>query len=163
MDNAKLMGLSTPGDQKVPVPVRTWDAAKRALWRSKISWDVAMKQTAGILERCAHMEGCPAQTSETATCLADCPDRELRMSALVILNAARQFGPLDAKRLAEGPYFAPSREGFSDMVAELAACRAELAELKGTPIELGALEASTEPKPVATIAAEPTRPQLEMK
>ena|SRR5271157_4135100 len=142
MDNAKLQGLVTPGDQKVNVPVRHWDGMKRQLWRSKISWDIALKETSNLLARCAHMEGCPAKTSETAPCLPDCPDRELRMSALVILNAARQFAPIDAVKMAEGPYYAPSREHFSGVVAELAACQAELE----------ALRASTTPDLVTTLA-----------
>src|SRR5271157_6549967 len=129
MDNAKLQGLVTPGDQKVNVPVRHWDGMKRQLWRSKISWDIALKETSNLLARCAHMEGCPAKTSETAPCLPDCPDRELRMSALVILNAARQFAPIDARKASEGPYYAPSREHFAEVMAELSACQVDLAML----------------------------------
>lgn len=50
-----------------------------------------------------------------------CPDRELRMSLLVILNAARSFAPINARRPAGEPYFAPSREYFSEVMAELGA------------------------------------------
>src|SRR5271157_5841857 len=150
MDNAKLQGLVTPGDQKVNVPVRHWDGMKRQLWRSKISWDIALKETSNLLARCAHMEGCPAKTSETAPCLPDCPDRELRMSALVILNAARQFAPLNATR-SEGPYYAPSREHFSEVISELGACQAELEALDPDGSRRLALRASTEPQPVTTL------------
>jgi len=55
-----------------------------------------------------------------------CPDRETRASALVILGAARMFAPIDARQLAREPYFAPSREFFSEVMSELAAAQAEL-------------------------------------
>jgi hypothetical protein len=143
----KLMGLITPGDQKVSVFVRHWDAQKRALWRSKYAWDIAMKEATNLLGRCTHMAGCEAQTSETAPCLPDCPDRELRLAALVILNAARQFAPVDAKEAANAPYYAPSREHFSEVLSELGACQAELVALRG----------STVTQPVDTVPA----PQLQ--
>lgn len=154
MDNAKLMGFVTPGDQKVPVTVRVWDATRLALWRSKRSWEIAQKEATSILTRCAHMEGCEAKTIETASCLSDCPDRELRMSALVILNAARQFSPLDARRLAEGPYFAPSREHFSEVIAELIACQATIEALDPDGSLRALKVASTTDPAVATVAAQ---------
>lgn len=156
MDNQKLMGFVSPDDKKVPVPIRHWEGMKRRLWHSRVAWEIALKEAANLLGRCAHMEGCAAKTDETAQCLPDCPDRELRLSALVILSTARQFGPLDAIR-AEGPYFAPSREHFSEVVAELGACQAELAALDPDGSKRRALieatRTSTEPQPVATLAA----------
>lgn len=163
MDKSKLMGLVTPGDQKVSVPVRAWDAMKRQLWRSKIAWDIALKEANNLLQQASHMEGCAAKTSETATCLIDCPDRELRMSALVILNAARQFAPLNATKLAEGPDFAPSREHFSEVIAELAACQTELEALDPDGSRRLALRGSTESKPVTTLGAVNESPQLQEK
>ena len=148
IDSDKLMGLITPGDEKVPVPVRHWDGMKRALWRSKFAWEIVQREATALLARCAHMEGCAGKADETAPCLVDCPDRELRMSALVILNAARQFAPVDARRAAEGPYYAPSREHFSEVIAELGACQTELIALRG----------STTTEPVDTLA-----PQLKVK
>jgi hypothetical protein len=154
MNQDKLMGLESPGDQKIPVQARTWDATRRALWRSKVAWDIALREANAILARCRHVEDCPAQSDETAVCQMPqpaskkprraatngCPDRELRLSMLVILNAAREFAPLNASRLAEGPYFAPSREHFSNVIAELAACQAELAainsEFEGSIVEI---------------------------
>jgi hypothetical protein len=130
MDSGKMMGIAIPGDQKVSVPVRDWEGMKRGLWRSKVGWEIAMREATGVLARCAHMEGCAGKASDTDPCLQDCPDRELRMSALVILNAARQFAPIDARRAVEGPYFAPTRERFSEVMAELAACQTELEMLK---------------------------------
>ena len=160
MDQAKLQGIVAPDDHKVAVPIRHWEGMKRRLWRSKVSWDIALKEASNLLERCSHMEGCAGKTDETAPCLIDCPDRELRMSALVILNAARQFAPLDAIR-AEGPYFAPSRERFSELISELGAIQVEVAMLDPDGSKRLALrtEGSTEPQPVATLAATES-PQL---
>jgi len=159
MDNDKLMGFANPGDQKVPVPVRHWEGMKRALWRSRVAWEIAQREAANLLDRCAHMEGCAGKTSETSPCLVDCPDRELRMSALVILNAARQFAPLDARKATEGPYYAPSREHFSEVIAELSVCQVDLAALDPDGSLRSALRASTEPQPVATLAAANEEPK----
>jgi len=159
MDNSKLMGFVSPDDKKIAVPIRHWEGMKRRLWYSKVAWDIALKEATGLLDRCAHMEGCAGKTSETAPCLFDCPDRELRMSALVILNAARQFAPLEAIQ-ANGPYFAPSREHFSEVISELGACQVELEALDPDGSKRLALRASTEPKAVTTLAAPP---QLEEK
>ena len=145
----ELMGLVTPGDQKVMVHARHWDAQKRALWRSKYAWDIAMKEATNLLGRCAHMTGCEGTTVETAPCLLDCPDRELRLAALVILNAARQFAPIDARAAANAPYYVPSREHFSEVLAELGACQAELIALRG----------STVTKPVDTVPPQLQEPQ----
>ena len=127
----KMMGLDTPGDQKVPVTARDWNAMKLALWRSKVAWDIVGREAAELVNRAAHMEGCPARGVETEPCLPDCPDRELRLSALVILNAARQSAPANARKPADAPYLAPSRERFSEVVAELEVARAELEVLRG--------------------------------
>ena len=156
MDPAKLQGFVSPDDKKVPVPIRHWEGMKRRLWHSGGAWEIALKEATSLLARCAHMEGCEGKESETAQCLPDCPDRELRLSTLVILSAARQFAPLDAIR-SEGPYYAPSREHFSEVISELGACQAELAALDPDGSRRIALRGSTEPQPVTTIAA----PQLE--
>jgi hypothetical protein len=151
---AKMVGLVIPGDEKVPVPVRDWDGMRRQLWRSKASWEIAQKEATNLLAQCAHMEGCAGKTIETAPCLVDCPDRELRMSALVILNAARQFAPIDARRLAEGPYYAPSREHFSEVLAELAVCQVSLEAIDpdgSLRLALREKMGSTESKPVTTL------------
>jgi hypothetical protein len=140
----QLMGMATPGDEKASVLVRHWEGMKRALWRSRVAWEIAQREATNLLAGVSHMEGCPGKTDETASCLPDCPDREVRMSALVILNAARQFAPLDARR-QDGPYYAPSREHFSEVIAELGACQAELESLRG----------STVTTPMATVASPP--------
>lgn len=138
MDPQKLMGMEIPGDRKVPVPVRDWQAMKLAIWRSKVAFDIISRQATDILAACRHASGCPGAKDESAPCVPPrfnengdttdpgCLDRELRMSALVVLNAAKQFAPIDARRMANEPYYAPSREYFSEMVADLAAAQIEL-------------------------------------
>ena len=125
-----MMGFETAGDQRVPVPVRNWNAMKRALWRSRVGWEITMRAASGIVERCAHAEGCPGAKLEAEPCLQDCPDREQRMDALVILNAARQHAPVDATAPAKEPYSAPSREYFSEVIAELAITQMRLEMLR---------------------------------
>jgi len=130
----KMMGVVVPGDERVPVLARDWNGMRLALWRSKVAWDIVARSAEELLDRCAHMEGCPGKTEEAQACLRDCPDRELRMSTLVILNAARQFAPIDARKPADAPYFAPSREKFSATVVELAVAQAELEALRGAKL-----------------------------
>lgn len=130
MNQAEMMGFKLPDDQRVPVLVRDWNALKLALWRSKTALDIAMREAEGIVARCAHMEGCAGKEVETESCLRDCPDRELRMSALVILSAARQLTPAIARKPANAPYYAPSREYFSEVLAKLAATEVELETLR---------------------------------
>ncbi len=176
MDPRKMMGFENPGDQKIQVTFRDWGAMKLALWRSKTAWEIAKREATVILDGCAHAEGCPAAQDETRPCLADsyekspqtdgetneeyeerpfervqmgCPDRELRMSALVVLNAARMFAPVDARRPADGPYFAPSREYFSEVLSELGAAQIELAALREALREAGV----PPPTPSAELAA----------
>ena len=160
MNPKKSMGLEVSGDQKVPVRARDWDAMKRAVWRSRTGFEIIEREIAVILDRCAHLDGCPGASDETAPCLGGlrmwngrnvdgsndnggeigCPDREIRASALVVLNVARQHMPVTARRPADAPYFAPSREYFSEVLAELAATQIELARLQ-SPIS----DAHTEP------------------
>jgi hypothetical protein len=134
MDQQRMLGRAP--ELRTQVDNRVWFGQKLALWRSKVAWEIAEKQAKEIVLRCAHMEGCPGKTVETEPCLADCPDREFRMSALVILNAARQFAPIVASKLAEQPYMMPSREYVSALVAELAACQAELETLRGAAVTM---------------------------
>lgn len=129
-EQRRLMGFETPGDQQVPVTVRDWEALRRAVWRSAVGWEIADKQAVEILERCEHVEGCPGETSETEACMQECRDRETRMSALVILNAARQHAPTDARKPADGPYFAPSREYFSEVLSSLHTAQVENIRLR---------------------------------
>lgn len=152
----KMMGFETPGDQLVKMPARAWSAVKLALWRNKVAWELAMRAAIDIIDRCKHVDGCPGTEDENEPCVQDryskgsqgedesdeayaarpakivssgCPDREQRMSALVVLNAARMFAPADARRPANEPYSAPSREYFSEIIGTLLATQAELEAL----------------------------------
>lgn len=165
MDQAKMQGVEVPGDQRVPVTVRDWNAMKHAAWRNRVAWDIAERAAREILDRCRHAEGCPGADDDSAPCTGTpafyttpgektsvkkkpssvprltvqtdaCPDREIRMSTLVILNAARQFAPVDAKKIAEAPYFAPSREYYSAIVSDLGAAQAELEAIRGPTAKL---------------------------
>jgi len=176
MNEKRRQGLETPVDQKVPISVRDWNAVKLALWRNKVGWQIAARAAFGILERCAHVNGCPGKDDETEPCVNDrydtsdsgkpavlitrgCPDREQRMNALVVLNAARQFAPLAARPPAQEPYFAPSREYFSEVLTsrmaleiELETTKAELARLQSATVEPppntdGTIAALTPPSP----------------
>jgi hypothetical protein len=160
-----MMGLEVAGDKKIPIVIRDWNGMKLALWRSKEAWEIAKREAEAILSRCRHKDNCPAIHDETRPCLSDryekhlqgdgetdedyaarqgvrvqegCPDRELRMSASVILNAARMFAPIDARRPAAEPYTAPSREYFSEVIGELGAAQLELDVLRAALQEAGA-------------------------
>jgi hypothetical protein len=126
----KLLGLDTEADRTVTLPVRYWEALKLALWRSRTSWDAVLPQARLLLEQCGHAAGCPGIGSDVEPCGPDCPDRERRLSVLVILAACRQFGPVEARRPADAPYIAPSRERFSEVLAALVVAEAELEALR---------------------------------
>jgi hypothetical protein len=155
MHPAKMMGF-VDDKKKVSVDERWWAAAKLALWRQKVAWTIVQRQAESILAGCRHEAGCEGQTNESASCRPGCPDLEARLSALVIVNAARQFSPIDARKLAEAPYTAPSREYFSEVVAELVACQAELEALKAPP-------QSTLPAPAESLPADPSPPLIQEK
>lgn len=142
-----MMGFATPGDSRVSITVRDWSALKLALWRSKTGWETVVRAALEIVDRCRHVDGCPGKDSELEPCVADryesaepdlpatlkesgCPDREQRMSALVVLGAARMFAPIDARRLSNEPHTAPSREYYSEILASFAAAMAELEALR---------------------------------
>lgn len=130
----KMMGLMTPGDQKATIQVRDWEALKLGLWRSKRAWEIAQGAAEDIVRHCKHESECAGKTDESAPCRPTCPDREIRMSALVILSAGRQLAPVEARKPADGPFFAPSRERYSEVCAELAAAYAELDTLRGSAV-----------------------------
>ena len=162
MEAAKLMGFETPDDKKVPVSLRDWNAQKLALWHSRSLADLTIHEALEILNRCKHKDGCPGAKSETEPCFSPaykkddgsesevltegCPDREQRMSVLVILNAARQLAPADARKPADQPYFAPSREYYSEVMATLGASQIENEMLRALLRDAGIAV----PEPVAT-------------
>lgn len=156
-----MMGLDTPGDQKVPITVRDWDALRRALWRSKIVLEIAERQALVILEHCSHMPLCPGKTSETEPCFAGCVDREKRLSANVILSAARQLtaaNSLLVRKPADGTYFAPSREYFSETLAALVAAQVEIETLRAALRREG-VDPLDIPLIVPTLSAPPPQPE----
>jgi hypothetical protein len=128
----EMMGLDLLAERKVSISMRDWAAVKNALWRSKYGWEAISREAELILERCAHVKGCPGATLESEPCDPGCPDREKRMSALVILAATRAFAPIDVRRPAQEPYFAPTRERYAEVIAALAAAQAELEVVRGT-------------------------------
>lgn len=159
----QMMGFETPGDEKVPVTVRDWDAMRRAAWRTAKALEIIANNAAEALDRCQHTEGCPGAVSETEPCLSavltrpGCRDREARMSLLVILNAARQAAPVTVANRPNDEYFAPSREYYSEVFSTLAAAEIEIGELRAKlgdaspwrakPLEVPSLVARAEPTP----------------
>jgi hypothetical protein len=133
-ETAKLLGFVTEGDRLFTVPMRNWEAVKLALWRSKVGWEIVQRAAQGLVDGCKHAPDCAGKTEETEVCKPSCPDREVRLSALVILNSARQFAPVDVRRPANAPYFAPSRERFSEVLAELVTTQDELLVLRGATV-----------------------------
>jgi hypothetical protein len=182
----KMMGFEIPGDQKIPVTLRDWNGLKLGLWRSKVAWEIAAREAVRILSGCGHLDGCPGAEDDTQPCIAEryekslqdfvetdedyatrqavrvqegCPDRELRMSALVILNAARMFAPLDARRAAADPYFAPSREYFSEVISELGAAQIEILVLREA-LRVAGVEVPTPPPVDSALTERAPPPQL---
>jgi hypothetical protein len=137
MDSKKLMGFENPGDKKVPVSVRDWNGMKLAAWRAFVGFRRTERAALAILDGCEHEEGCPGIESEAEPCFANCRDRERRMDALLILNSARMYSPLDARKPADDPYFAPSRELFSETLATLGATQLELDALRAVVRQAG--------------------------
>lgn len=162
MKPRRMMGFELPDDQRVSIPVRDWNAMRLALWRSKVAWDIAERAATEIVGRCRHAFGCIAEKIETEPCLPKCPDRELRMSALVILNAARMFAPIDARQPTGGVYMAPSREYFSEVIAELATTQIENDALREALSGIGAtIPSPPENTEQRTLPAQATRRLVE--
>lgn len=153
----EMMGFETASDQRVQISMRDWDAVRRALWRSRTGWEAAMRSASEILQRCRHAEGCPGRDVETEPCLLECPDRETRMDALVVMAAARTLAPVDATRAANQPFIAPSREYYSEILYTLVVMQAQLDALRAQGVVI--------PEPPAkggTLKLPPTKlPQLQ--
>ncbi len=161
----KMMGFESPSDQKVPVRVGDWNALKLAAWRSRFGFGAVEQAAINIIERCKHSEGCAGAEEPTEPCLPSCPDRELRMDAFVILNSARTYSPSNARKPGDGSYFAPSREYFSEVLAELAATQLENAALREALRRAG-VEPPPPPNEDLTpkrLVPTPAKPQLEEK
>jgi len=166
MDPKKMLGFETEADKRVPIRAGDFLAMKLALWRSRVSWEIVMQRAQEILDTCEHLDGCPGASDDAKACIPDvhdakcpsiadpsadclpeckhgCRDREIRLSALVMLAAARQFAPLDAKKLADAPYFAPSREHYAAVLGELAQAQAELAAIRGAAVTVPPVKEET--------------------
>lgn len=128
-------------DEKVPVSVRVWEGMRRSLARLMLTCAQMKREGDEMLSRCRHAPGCPGEKSELEACLADCPDREWRLSALVIrANAGAHVGAFRLPRVGPDDILAPpSREFLDRMIAELELLRArddwrtELARAKEEP------------------------------
>jgi|SRR6516225_8861779 hypothetical protein len=158
----QMMGFETSADQQVKISMRDWDALRRALWRSRVGWEIVMRAASQVLQRCEHVEGCPGAFNETEPCLGvfgkdepECPDRETRADALVILNAARMFAPTDAGRAADMPFIAPSREYYCEILSTLVVTQLQLEMLRKAGVEI--------PEPSPEMVPETKLPQLEAR
>lgn len=188
MDQRKMMGFDIPGDQRVAVPVRDWNAMKLALWRNKTAWEIVSREANSLLSGCRHVETCEGARDENRPCVSDlyekasqgeqetdeefaarpgvriregCLDRELRMSALVILNAARAFTTIRTPRPANEPYFAPGREYFSEILSELGVAQVEIELLRAALRDAGLPIPQPPPVTPAVMASAEKPPQLE--
>jgi len=84
------------------------------------------------------------------------------MSALVILGAAGMFAPVDARKVAQEQYWAPTREYYSAVIAECAAAQAEL-EAALEALRAAGIEPPPPPPNTITVSTLPMRrpaPQL---
>lgn len=161
----KMMGFETSADVQVKISMRDWDALRRALWRSSVGWEITMRAASEIIQRCQHIEDCPGASSETEPCLGGlgsdvepCPDRETRMDALVILNAARMHAPVNAARAADQPFIAPSREYYSEILASFVVAQAQLEALRAAGVTI-----PEPPSKGGTPVLPPTNLQLQPK
>lgn len=168
----RMMGFETPADTQVKISMRDWDALKRALWRSSVGWEITMRAASEIIQRCRHIPGCPAESSEIEPCqgglgvdleapkVEPCPDRETRMDALVILNAARMHAPTNAaKGAADQLFVAPSREYYGEILAALIVAQAQLEALRAAGVVI-----PEPPSRGGTLVLPPTNlPQLQPK
>ena len=157
-----MMGLDDPGAQRVSISVRDWNAMKLAMWRSKAAWEVVIRAATEIVSGCVHAEGCEGKDLNEEPCLPTCPDREVRMSALVVLGAAGMFAPIDARKVAQEQYWAPTREYYSAVIAECASAQAEL-EAALEALRAAGIEPPQPPPNTITVPTLPMRrptPQL---
>jgi hypothetical protein len=122
----QLLGFQKP--EMVSVDAKKWQAVRRQLVRLVIGWRYAAKESGRILETCRHADGCRAAAGDhTAPCLPACPDREVRLSALVIAHNAELYAMLRETMglplRVDGDFHPPSRETWDAVVSELEAVR----------------------------------------
>jgi hypothetical protein len=122
-----MLGFQPEG--KVTIDVRHWDALRRIVWRMKTSWGFVENECNAIIATCRHVDGCRGAVDSTETCHPQCPDRQTRLSALVILANAREFARADVHKPGAN-YIPPTREYFDALVSDLATAEYTLEEVR---------------------------------
>lgn len=143
--------LRTAYAHLVPISARSWKAIRRQMVRMVQGYRHVEREIDRVLASCRHADGCPAVRDRKLPCLADCPDREVWLSALVIRGNAEQYTILQSQlpRRVTGDYSPPSREKFDAIMGELEVLRGAgdvLAELERRS---ASSVADTEPAPPA--------------
>lgn len=149
--------LRTAYRHLVPISARSWKAIRRQMVRMVQGYRHVEREIDRVLASCRHADGCPAVRDRAQACLADCPDREVWLSALVIRGNAEQYTILQSRlpRRVTGDYSPPSREKFDAIMGELEVLRGAgdvLAEIERYAREHPGSTASvadTEPAPPA--------------
>jgi len=121
----QLLGFQA--EEKVTIDAKRWQGVRRQLVRLVIGWRYAEKEASRILEVCRHAEGCLGASDRSKPCLPACPDREMRLSALVIQRNAEQYAmvreTLGLPLRVEGEFHPPSRETWDAVISEIEAAR----------------------------------------
>jgi len=158
--------MSSPQDQilgfqpesKVSIDARHWESLKRIVWRMKTSWGFVESECRDLIASCQHAEGCLGADDIREPCLSSCPDRQTRLSALVIYANAREFISVNAPKptsIEGGGYIPPTREFFDLVLSELVVAHAELDDMKKLIQESGATLPPTVSPPVLPPKSEP--------
>lgn len=159
---AALLGFEP--DHKVTIDSRHWESLKRIVWRMKTSWGFVGNESADLVASCRHTDGCPGAKSDSETCLRSCPDRQTRLSALVILANSREFEKVTAPtptKVSGAGYMPPTREFFDSLLSDLVAAQSENEFIKNLLIESVGVEearkkiasANTIPAPTSEIVS----------
>ena len=157
--------LRTAYTHLVPISARSWKAIRRQMVRMVQGYRHVEREIDRVLASCRHADGCPAVRDRSLACLADCPDREAWLSALVIRGNAEQYTILQSRlpRRVTGDYSPPSREKFDAIMGELEVLRGAgdvLAEIERYAREHPGSTASVADTEPAPPAAEKPRTRL---
>ncbi len=134
-------------DAKVTIDARHWEALRRIVWRMKVAWGFVEQECLALVATCRHVDGCRGAVESTEPCRAECPDRQTRLSALVVLANAREFARADARKPGAS-YIPPTREYFDAIVSDLVAAEVALDEVRRKVVAATELvPALTEPAP----------------
>jgi hypothetical protein len=139
-EDAKLQGFVE--DEKIEVSTAWLEAMRRSLARVMLTCEQISYECGEMLTRCVHSPECPGKSDETVPCEPHCPDREWRLSALVIRRNCQQHvekvGKVTLPRTADGILLPPPREFIEHIVAQNELLSAKLEERE---------RVSTEPAP----------------